>query len=498
MHPCCSAAEQCRRRWFLGLWNGLYHRPDDLGTYTRRIAPKDERRCVGAHPRRSCPSDGSEPLGADPFHCYGGRKRYHLQCGPGSLALWQEERGAGYQEARFHLLPLPGGLYNIFVTSEHPSLIYGSEGRIIYSAVTAEDASCVCPFDSEAFPGSIILATDSEVKISQIDNERQTHVRPLPMGETIRRIAYSPSEKVFGLGCIKRELVHGEEIVTSSFKLVDEVIFDTVGTPFPLTTAGEVELVEAVIRAELPDAYGNPSERFIVGTSFLPEPETAVPSDACGRILVFGIDSTRTPYLILSHELKGACRCLAVMQGKIVAALSKTVVISQYEETSSTTGHLTKLASYRPSTYPVNLAIEGNTIAVADVMKSMTTVEFVPGEGGKAPMLVEKARHYQSAWATAVSHVEDNSWLLADAHGNLMVLRSNPEGVTNEDKRRMEITSEFNLGEMVNHISKIAVATTPNAMIIPKAFLGTVRLLPPLPYLLCFMLWCVTLYIPGC
>ena len=379
----------------------------------------------------------------------------------------------GNREARFHLLPQPGGLYNVFVTSEHPSLIYGSDGRIVYSAATAEDAACVCPFDSEAFPDSIVLATDTELKISFIDNQRQTHVRPLHMNETIRRIAYSPSEKMFGLGCVKRELVQGEEVVTSSFKLVDEVVFEKKGKPFQLEMAGETELVEAVIRAELPDAYGNPSERFIVGTSFLPDPEDPL-SGVSGRILVFGVDSTRNPYLILSHELKGACRCLAVMDGKIVAALTKTVVICQYEETSDTTGHLTKLASYRPSTYPVNLAVEGSIIGVADVMKSMTTVEFVPGEDGTPPKLVERARHYQSAWSTAVSHIEDNSWLLADAQGNLTVLRSNPDGVTAEDKRRMEVTSEFNLGEMVNHIGKISVATSANAMIIPKAFLATV------------------------
>jgi DNA damage-binding protein 1 len=380
----------------------------------------------------------------------------------------------GMRQARFHLLPQPDdGIYSIFATTEHPSLIYGSEGRIVYSAVTAEEATYICPFDTDAFPNCIVLATDAQLKISQIDRERRTHVKPLPMNEMVRRIAYSPKEKVFGLGCIRRDLVNGEEVVQSSFKLVDEVIFDRVGKTFPLGSPSCTELVECVVRAELPDAYGNPAERFIVGTSFLPDPEYGPDNDVRGRILFFGIDADRNPYLVLDHKLKGACRCLAVLgdDGTIVAGLTKTVVVCKYEETSSTTGEVTRLASYRPASYPAEITVKGNMIAVADLMKSVALVEYVPGD---TPKLVERARHLGSVWATAVGQVEGESWLEADAQGNVLVLRRNLEGVTAEDKRRMEVTSEINLGEMVNRIREVEVETTPGSMIVPRAFLGTV------------------------
>lgn len=385
----------------------------------------------------------------------------------------------GTRQASFQLLPQPSGVYNILATSEHSSLIHGSEGRIVYSAVTAEDATCACPFDTEAYPGCIALATASQIKIAEIDEERRTHVRPLEMGETVRRIAYSPTEKVFGLGCIKRSLVQGEENVQSSFRLVDDVIFAPLGKPFLLNeVASVVELVESVIRAELPDAYGNPSERFIVGTSFLADPDLAHNSAGQGRILVLGVDSERSPYLITSHVLKGSCRCLEVMDGgsKIVAALTKTVVVFHYEETSNTSGQLHRLASYRPATYPVDLAVEGSMIAVADLEKSVVLVEYVPGTEGESPKLVPRARHHQAVWATSVAHVEGDSWLEADAQGNLQVLRYNRQGLTAEQRQRMEMTSEINLGEMVNRIRKISVETGPNAVMVPKAFLGTVRL----------------------
>ncbi|KAF2972925.1 hypothetical protein GQX73_g575 [Xylaria multiplex] len=382
----------------------------------------------------------------------------------------------GTRHARLQLLPRPNGVYNVFSTSEIPSLIYGLEGRIVYSAVTSDDAICICPFDSEAFPNSIVVATEREVKISSIDTERRTHVNPLPMGETVRRIAYSRAERAFGLGCFRREVKDNEEIIISSFKLVDEVIFKQLGKAFILDSSPRVEMVEAVIRAELPDSYGTRAERFIVGTSYLDDGQIVTAHDEKrGRILVLGIDSEREPYLITSRQLKGACRALAVMDDKIVAALLKTVIVYSYSEASTTSAELNRLASYRPATYPIDLVVEGNTIAVADLMKSMSLVEFTPAADGQPPKLTEVARHYQSFWATALCHVDEDAWLESDTQGNLMVLRKNTAGVTVEDKRRMEVTSEINLGEMVNKMRKVTVDASDNAIIIPRAFVGTVE-----------------------
>ncbi|KAI1104055.1 mono-functional DNA-alkylating methyl methanesulfonate N-term-domain-containing protein [Jackrogersella minutella] len=383
----------------------------------------------------------------------------------------------GTRQARLQLLPRDNGIYNVFAMSENPSLIYAAEGRIVYSAVTADDVTCVCPFDAEAFPDSIIVATEKDIKISVIDTERQTHVQTLHMGETVRRLAYSRSERVFGLGCFKRYVENNEEIIKSSFKLVDDVVFKQIGKEVVLDSSPRVEMVESVIRAELRDAYGNQVERFLVGTSYLEETYGTAPADSIrGRILVLGVQ--RTPngveiFTVSSRKLKGACRCLGVLGGKIVAALAKTVVMYTYTETSSQTAEMKKIASYRPATYPVDLAIDGNIIAVADLMKSMTLVEYVPPSDGKGAKLVEVARHLQSFWSTAVCHIDQNSWLESDSLGNLLILKRNVDGVTAEDKRSMDIAGEFNLGEMVNKIRNVTVDVSDNAIIVPRAFIGT-------------------------
>lgn len=368
----------------------------------------------------------------------------------------------GTQQANFKALPTSDGLCSVFATCEHPSLIYGSEGRIVYSAVTAEKATCVCPFDSEAYPGAIAVATPQDLKIALVDTERTTHVNTLPIGETVRRVAYSTTLKTFGIGTIRRTLQEGYELVKSYFKLVDEVVFKLLDS-FDLN---DNELVESVARADLRDGSGDTVERFIVGTAYL---EDQVSDTARGRILILAVTQDRTLKLVTELPVKGACRALGCVDGNIVAALVKTVVIYTLEGSS-----LYKAASYRTSTAPIDIAVKGNLIAIVDLMKSVSVVEYNRGTEGLPDTLEEKARHFQTAWGTAVAHVDTDTILESDAEGNLMVLHQNTSGVTSEDRRRLEITSEIRLGEMVNRIRSFEVPTSTNATVVPKAFLGTV------------------------
>ncbi|KAK7427474.1 hypothetical protein QQZ08_006080 [Neonectria magnoliae] len=379
----------------------------------------------------------------------------------------------GSNPARLHILPQENGTSNVFATTEHASLIYSSEGRIIYSATTADDATYVAPFDSHAFPDSIVLSTDDHVRICHVDKERLTHVNSLPIHETVRRVAYSSSLKAFGLGCIKKELVESEELITSSFKLVDEIVFQQLGKPFILD-ASPLEMVECVIRAELPNVNGNSTERFIVGTSFLTDGQVQATGDIQGRILVLGVNEDREVYQMLSHNLKGPCRCLAMMNDEyIVAGLAKTVIVYSYLEETSSSGSLQKVASYRPSTVPVDLDISGNTIGVVDLMQSLALVEFIPSQDGSKAKLEERARHYEPGWATSVCHLDKERWLEGDAQGNIIVLQRNAEALTEQDRSRLEVTSEINIGEQINRIRKLHVAVNENSIVSPRAFLAS-------------------------
>lgn len=138
------------------------------------------------------------------------------------------------------------------------------------------------------------------------------------INETVRRIAYSADLKAFGLGCIQRTLLAGQEEVKSHFKLVDEVAFKELDS----YELNEDELVESVIRCKLDDGSGESAERFAVGTAYLDDQDS---STARGRILILEVTEDGRLKLVTELSVKGACRCLAVCEGKIVAALIKTV-----------------------------------------------------------------------------------------------------------------------------------------------------------------------------
>jgi len=107
-------------------------------------------------------------------------------------------------------------------------------------------------------------------------------------------------------------------------------------------------------------------------------------------------------------------------------------------------------------------------------MKSLSLLEYKPGRGGLPDTLGEIARHFETVWGTAAANVSENTYLESDAEGNLIVLQHDVNGYSADDRRRLKVVSEMLLGEMVNRILPISVQPTPNALVVPRAFLATV------------------------
>jgi len=71
--------------------------------------------------------------------------------------------------------------------------------------------------------------------------------------------------------------------------------------------------------------------------------------------------------------------------------------------------------------------------------------------------------------------VGENTWLESDAEGNLLVLRQDVNGVTEDDRRMLRVEGEMRLGEMVNRMQEVNVVASPGAVVTPKAFMATVE-----------------------
>ncbi|KAF3484447.1 DNA damage-binding protein 1a [Arthroderma uncinatum] len=380
----------------------------------------------------------------------------------------------GSEQPSFKKLPRGNGQFNVFATCDHPSLIYASEDRIVYSAVDSDSASRICSLNTRAYPRSIALSTKNELKIAIVDEERTTQIHTLPMHATVRRIAYSSIEKAFGLGTVKRTITNGVESVSSAFILADEILFRPLST-FDLNPD---ELIESVIQSQFADGedeVGNAlyKDLFFVGTAYLDDVGN---DNVRGRILVFEVNKSRELSKLTEMPVSGACRALALMENNmLVAALVKTVIVCKIKRDSFGAITLVKGASYRTSTAPIDIAVTDNVIAVADLMKSVSLVQYNKAEdAAQEDELEEMARHYQTLWTTAVAPIGEDAYLVGDAEGNLIVLHRNLSGVTAADKKRLQATSEIRLGEMVNRIHPVSVQAFPNAAVTARAMLATV------------------------
>ena len=121
------------------------------------------------------------------------------------------------------------------------------------------------------------------------------------------------------------------------------------------------------------------------------------------------------------------------------------------------------------------MAINENRIAVADLMKSVSVIEYNKGEDGRTHSLKEIARHFSSVWGTAVAEVDNGTYLESDAEGNLLVLSRDFQGLTEADRKKLSITSHMCLGEMVNRVRCIDVHVLADAPVTPKAYMATVN-----------------------
>lgn len=235
----------------------------------------------------------------------------------------------GVQPVYLQPIPAANNLVHVFATCDHPSLVYGSEGRIVFSAVTvrgAEKATFVTPFNAAAFPQSVVAASESDLKIMVVDPLRTTHIQTLKVGDVVRRVSHSKQHRVFGIVTIqlKVEEAVGVEQYPSFVRIVDDARFDIIDT----YALEDQEFVEAILCTKLGDGDGEKSEKFIVGTGFHNE-ESDEPKR--GRILVFELGEERKLKLACTAEVQGSCKCLEVVGDNIVAALQKTVWQSFYK-----------------------------------------------------------------------------------------------------------------------------------------------------------------------
>ncbi|KAK6531529.1 hypothetical protein TWF281_008324 [Arthrobotrys megalospora] len=377
----------------------------------------------------------------------------------------------GTQTVTFEALPRKVGDDSscVIATGERPTMIYGEEGRVVYSAITLNQASSVVAFNAEAFPDTVVVATDESVFIAKIDEARTTHTQMSPLHQFARRVAFSKEQKAFGVATIRNciDTTTGMESSSCYIHVIDENFYDKIDA-YELHPN---ELVESFMCASLVNPDGTFSEKFVVGTAFGNDTDESEK----GRLLFLELGGDKTLRLVAETELPGGCHSLSMVKGYILAGLSKSIDIYQFSYPSGSLDvSIQQISSVRAATLPVVLSVCGTRIFVGDLVKGVMVLEVVEGEG-ENDKLVEVCRQYGVSWVTALEALDEDTCISADSDGNLVLLRREATGATDEDTRRMRPLSEIRIGEMVNRIRRVNDPITQGYVVQPKAYLGTVE-----------------------
>lgn len=212
----------------------------------------------------------------------------------------------------------------------------------------------MCLLNSTAYPGSLVLADADRFLIGVIDDIQKLHIRSVPLGECVSRIAYqdktiailtsrqefqqrSSSERIVrpsisttcpsktqltatsGAAAVARSNPEESDmsmIEVSSICILDSNTFEVLHVcEFPMN-----EVVVSLCAAEL-NVEDSVKKYYVVGTAIFLSEESEC---KLGRICVFSCDSGKLR-LVVEKEVKGCVFSIATLNGKLVCTINSSV-----------------------------------------------------------------------------------------------------------------------------------------------------------------------------
>lgn len=358
------------------------------------------------------------------------------------------------------------GAPHVFACSDRPAVVHSANQKLLYSNVNVKEVTHMAPFHSEAFPECLAIASEEGLVIGTIDDIQKLHIRTVPLGEQPRRLCHVESARVFALltAHMGTNPDDGEDVESGHVRLLDDQTLERCDSYSLQPQEAALSILTLAFAGEAADAT------FVaVGTAFARPDE---PEPTSGRLLIFSV-TERT--LELRHELStaGAVYALEAFNGKLLAGVNNKLQLYEWMPCARAPrlqlrhehcGHI--LVLYVQS--------RGDFILVGDLMKSVSLLQCTEASGE----LKELSRDFNANWMTAVSFLDDDTFLGAENWYNLFTTRKNADATTDEDRQRLEVVGEFHLGEFVNRFRKGSLSMhVPESGVaqIPTLLFGTVN-----------------------
>ncbi|GLE04253.1 hypothetical protein PINS_up013164 [Pythium insidiosum] len=372
--------------------------------------------------------------------------------GDGSLINFQLDPATGALSSRKRVSlgsqPISLSLFrskdttHVFASCDRPTVIYSNNNKLLFSNVNTKEVSVMCPFNPEAFPECLALASEELLTIGTVDDIQKLHIQTVPLNEWARRIAHCPQSHTLGVLSIRFTVEdNGDEVENGFVRLFDDQTFELLHS-FKLDP---LESPCSIVNCTFSGDSSN-LNYFVVGTAYVRQDE-AEPHK--GRLLVFsvaGIHGERTLQLVTEHEVKGAVYSLNSFNGRVLAGVNSKTQLYKWSESPDNERELVSECGHYGHTLVLYMESRGDFIIVGDLMKSITLLNYKQLDG----TIEEIAKDLNSNWMSAVGILDDDTYVGAETDFNLFVVQRNSGAASDEERGRLETIAEFHLGEFVN------------------------------------------------
>jgi len=387
-----------------------------------------------------------------------------------------------------------GGEELVFACCERPALVHSSAGKLLFSSVNLSSAAHLAPFATPSVPSCLAATTGDHLLLGTIvsparragaGSYRRPQVTTVRLGEQPRRISHLEPHRALAVLTTTSSAEHAEAAArqearasaTSSSTAANPSMAALTAWSEPMETS-RLRIFDDSSLTEITSTYLRPLEMglSVLATCFSEDPPTSasgggggsgsgdanIPTGPCyivvgtaivrpkepepteGRLLVFELTDG---VLELRHEhpTKGAVYCLEMMGARLLAGVNNKL---QCYEWSPAPGRLSLRSEHCGHILVLYVQARGDFILVGDLMKSMTLLQWAGGQ------LTELARDYNAHWMTAISFLDDDTFLGAENRMNVFVARKRAEAPTEEERGRLEVIGEYHLGEFVNRFRR--------------------------------------------
>lgn len=362
---------------------------------------------------------------------------------------------------------------HLFVCSDRPVIIFSSSKKLVFSNVNVKVVDTVCSLNSNSFRDCLVITDGCSMVFGTVDDIQKIHVRSIPMGESVLRVAYQKSTGTYGVCSSRTESKYDRPFASksalctssskpktmrtdvndtqkqgvSSFMVLDQNTFQVLHSH----EFGPYETAVSCISGQfLNDSH----TYYIVGTGLIYPDETET---KMGRIVVFEVDEVERSKLKLVGEVsvRGSPLAIRLLNGKLVAAINSSV--RMFEWTAD--DELRLECSNFNYMIALDLKVLNEEVAVADIMRSVSLLSYRMLEGN----FEEVAKDWNSEWMATCEFITAESILGGEAHLNLFTVevdKSRP--ITDDGRYVLEPTGFWYLGELPRVMVRATLVAQPD------------------------------------